>query len=450
MNQEDTKTTSTEQRLRAEVEELKRQLDEQKRLAREARKLDAVPPSTGRLWTIALIVLLCAAAAFVVGYLPRHRRESVLVAEANAVQSTAPVVNVVTVERSAASTELVLPGNIQAVTEAPVLARASGYVKNRYADIGDRVKKDQLLAEIEAPELDRQVEQAKAAVAQSEAMLEQANANLQQAHANEKLAKVTADRWQNLVNRGAVSRQENDTYQSQYQAQQANVQALEKAIAAAKSNIVASQANLNRLMELQGYQKVTAPFAGVITLRNIDTGTLISEASTLLFRIAQTDRLRTFINVPQADAASVRVGQAAQLGISERPGTTFTGTVTRTANALDPATRTLLAEVQVPNPTGALLPGMYAEVDLKTTRKDPPLLIPGDTLLIRPEGPEVALVDAEQKVHFQPIRLGRDYGAKIEVLGGVDAGQRIIVNPGDTVKEGTKVNPVLLREKKRP
>jgi RND family efflux transporter MFP subunit len=450
MNREDTKISSTEQRLRAEVADLKRQLEEQRKLAREAAKLDAVPPSKGRLWSIVCIVLLCTAAAFVAGYLPRHRRETMLVAEAKAISVTAPLVNVVTVDRSDATSELVLPGNIQAVTEAPVLARASGYIRRRYVDIGDRVKKDQLLAEIEAPEVDQQVQQAKAALAQSESVLEQANANLQQARANEQLAKVTADRWDKLAKRGAVSRQENDTYQAQYLAQQANVQALEKAVAAAKSNIAASQANLNRLSQLQGFENVTAPFAGVITLRNIDTGTLISEGNTLLFRMAQTDRLRTFVNVPQADAESVRVGQTARLTISERPGRQFTGMVTRTANALDPATRTLLTEVQVPNPNGALLPGMYAQVDLKSPRRDPPLLIPGDTLLVRPEGTEVALVNAEQKVHFQRIQLGRDYGAKIEVLGGLEAGQKIIVNPGDAVREGVKVNPVLLREKKRP
>jgi RND family efflux transporter MFP subunit len=160
-----------------------------------------------------------------------------------------------------------------------------------------------------------------------------------------------------------------------------------------------------------------------------------------MFRIAQTNRLRTYVNVPQADAASVRAGQAARFSITERSGREFIGTVTRTANALDPATRTLLTEVQVPNPDGALLPGMYALVNLNTPRLDPPLVIPGDTLLIRPEGTEVAVVDTNRRVHFQRIQLGRDYGNKIEVLSGLTAGQRIIVNPGDAVREGVQVNP---------
>ena len=198
--------------------------------------------------------------------------------------------------------ELVLPGNIQAVTEAPIVARAEGYVKTRYADIGDRVTAGQLLAEIEAPDLDQQVRQAQAAVTQSQADLERASAALEQGKANESIAKLTATRWDNLVKRGAVSKQENDQYQAQYQAQSANVKALEKAVDAAKGNISAMQANVGRLTEMQNYLKVRAPFAGVVTLRNVDVGTLVNTGSTMLFRIAQTNLLRTYLNVPQASA----------------------------------------------------------------------------------------------------------------------------------------------------
>ena len=253
-----------------------------------------------------------------------------------------------------------------------------------------------------------------------------------------------------LFRSGAVSRQENDTYQSQSVAAQANVLALEKAVASARSNIVAAQANLSRLTELQGYKSVRAPFAGVITVRNVDVGALVNEANTLLFRIAQTDRLRIYVNVPQSDADSVRVGQIARLVISDLAGHQFVGAVTRTANALDPATRTLLTEVQVPNSGSLLLPGMYAQVDLTTPRKNPPLLIPGDTLVVRSNGPQVGVVGADHIVHFQRLQLGRDFGDKIEVLSGLEPGQQVVVNPGDTVQEGAKVNPVLLREKKRP
>jgi RND family efflux transporter MFP subunit len=442
----------TEARLRAEIETLRRQLEEQQKLLGRAsgEESEPVPPSRRMLWLMALVLLALVATGFITGYIPHHRREAMLVAEADAASQTLPLVTVVNVERSPGNTTLILPGSIEPVTEAPVLARASGYIKRRYVDIGDRVRAGQLLAEIEAPELDHQVQQARAAVEQSTAALEQANANLQQGRANEQLSKVTAERWSNLVKKGVVSRQDNDTYQAQYAAQQANVQALEKAISSARSNIAAAQANLSRLSELQGYKTVYAPFTGVITLRNVDVGALVTEASTLLFRIAQTDRLRVYVYVPQSDAGSMQVGQTARLIVPDLSGRRFSGTVTRTANALDPSTRTLLTEVQVQNSYGALLPGMYTQVDLTTPRKDPPLLIPGDTLVVRSAVTQVAVVDNGHVVHFRRLQLGRDYGDRIEVLSGLEAGQQVIVNPGDTVQEGAKVNPVLLREKKRP
>lgn len=441
----------TEAHLRAEIEALKRQLEEQQRLLdTPAGGSKPSTPSRRTLWLMALVLVLLVAAGFVTGYIPHRRREAMLVAEAVSAAQALPTVNVVNVERSPNAGTLLLPGNIEAVTEAPVLARASGYIKRRYADIGDRVKAGQILAEIEAPELDQQVQQAKAAVEQAASSLEQANAGLQQGKANEQLAKVTAGRWSNLVKKGVVSRQDNDTYQAQYAAQLANVQALEKAVAAARSNVAAAQANLSRLTELQNYKSVSAPFAGIITLRNVDVGALVSEASTLLFRIAQTGRLRTYVYVPQSDAPNVHPGQAARLVIPDLSGRRFSGTVTRTANALDPTTRTLLTEVQVPNSDGALLPGMYTQVDLTTPRPNPPLLIPGDTLVVRSAATQAAVVGQDGVVHFRRLQLGRDYGDKIEVLSGLEAGQRVIVNPGDTVQEGAKVNPVLLREKKRP
>jgi RND family efflux transporter MFP subunit len=440
----------TEAGLRAEIESLKRKLDEQQRLHQpgspEAHA--AAAPKRRTLWLMALVLVILIVAGFVTGYIPHRRREGVLIAEANAEEHALPTVTVVGVERSLGSSTLVLPGNIQAVTEAPVLARANGYIKRRYADIGDRVKAGQLLAEIEAPELDQQVQQAQAAVEQVGSALEQATANLQQG--NEQLAKVTAQRWEKLVAKGAVSRQDNDTYQAQYAAQQANVQALEKAVSAARSNILAAKANVSRLTDLQGYKSVYAPFAGVITLRNVDVGALVSEASTLLFRVAQTNRLRTYANVPQSESAGVHVGQVARLVVPDLGGRQFIGTVTRTANALDPTTRTLLTEVQVANADGALMPGMYTLVDMTTPRKNPPLLIPGDTLVVRGNGSQAAVVGADHTVHFQQLQLGRDFGDKIEVLSGLEAGQQVVVNPGDTVQEGAKVNPVPLREKKRP
>jgi RND family efflux transporter MFP subunit len=446
------KELSTEERLRAEVEALKRELEEQKRLhtpaAAQAQR--PAPPSRMTLGALSLLGVVAMAVAFFAGYLPHRQRENLLAAEANAQNQAFPTVTVVPALPSPSSVSLVLPANIQALTEAPVLARSNGYIRKRYVDIGDRVAAGQVLAEIEAPELEQLLLQAKAALQQTRSALEQSSATLEQGKTNQELARVTAQRWTNLERKGVVSRQENDTYQAQYQAQTANVKALEKAVAAARDNVSASEANVTRLSELRGFRLVRAPFAGVITLRNVDTGALVSEASTLLFRIAQTNILRAYVNVPQAGAESVRVGQTARITVSELPGKQFVGAVTRTSNSLDPATRTLLVEVQVPNQGGVLLPGTYAQVDLTTPRKNPPLLIPGDTLVVRPDGTQVAVVTTGQTIHFQRIEVGRDFGDRIEVVSGLQPGQRVVVNPGDTVREGAKVNPVSVSEKPAP
>jgi RND family efflux transporter MFP subunit len=443
-------TQTGESRLRAEIDDLKRQLQEERNRGSSGGAARPKGPSGTTLVVLILLFVALIGAGFFLGYLPRQRREDVLAAESKADAQNLPLVNVQLVKRSSTKTNLVLPGNIQAITEGPVLARASGYIKKRYVDIGDRVKDGQVLAEIEAPELGQQIKQAQATIDQANSTVQQAQAALEQGKTNSNLARVTADRWVNLFAKGVVSRQDNDTYQAQYQAQQANVMALEKAVAAAKSNVAAVEANLARLNQLLTYQTVRAPFAGVITLRNVDSGVLVTEGSTLLFRIAQTDRLRTYLNVPQSDADSVRVGQQATLIIPDRPGQQFKGLVARTANALDPATRTLLVEVQVPNPAGQLLPGEYAQVDLAVPRKDPPLLIPGDTLVVRADGPQVAVVGPDGAVHFTSVQLGRDFGDRLEVLSGLQEGQQLAVNPSDLIREGVKVKPVLSEAKPAP
>jgi RND family efflux transporter MFP subunit len=433
---------TTEDQLLAEIQDLKRQLGEQKKLAAAGPAARNSRPSRLVLLALGLVVAALIVAGFFLGYLPRQRRELVLAAEMTTQGETLPVVNVQAVARSGAKTNLVLPGNIQAVTEAPVLARASGYITKRSVDIGDRVRAGQVLAEIEAPELAQQIKQAKAALDQAHSTVQQAEAAVQQGRSNANLARVTAQRWANLAAKGVVSRQENDTYRAQAEAQDANVQALEKAVAAAQSNAGAVEANLGRLNELLLYQTVRAPFAGVITLRNVDVGTLVNAGSTLLYRIAQPERLRTYLNVPQADAESVHPGQQATLTIPDLPGRRFPGAVSRTSNALDPATRTLLVEMQVPNPSGALMPGMYANVELSVPRKEPPLLIPGDTLVVRSDGPQVAVVAADGRVHFSRIQLGRDFGDHLEVLSGLEEGQKLVVNPSDSIREGARVRPV--------
>ncbi len=437
---------ATELALRAEIDRLTRQLAQknshQAHTALEAPKR----PSGGKITMLLLLVAAVFLAAFFAGYIPHHRRDLQVIAEANVQNDALPDVTVVVAKKASTIGDLVLPGNIQPVTEAPILARAEGYVERRYVDIGDRVTAGQLLAEVEAPDLDQQVRQAQASVVQAQADLERSSAALEQGKANESIAQVTATRWDNLVKRGAVSKQENDQYQAQYQAQAANVRALERAVDAAKGNISAMQANVGRLSDMQGYLKVRAPFAGVVTLRNVDVGTLVNNGSTMLFRIAQTNLLRTYLNVPQSSASDVHVGQMASLATPELPERKFSGAVTRTANALDPSSRTLLVEVQVPNPEGKLLPGMYVEVDLHLPRKDPPLLLPSNTLSVRPQGTLVAVLDPNNAVHFARVVIGRDYGSSIEILSGLSAGQRVIANPNDSVQEGVKVHPIVTAE----
>jgi RND family efflux transporter MFP subunit len=437
-------TNVNEQQLRSEIEDLKRQLAASKAAPPEKK------PGISTAVVVVLLLVCLVLAGYYWGYLPRQKRESALAAESKSDNEALALVTVAPVKRSSATSSLVLPGNIQAVTEGPVLARANGYIKTRSVDIGDRVKEGQVLAEIEAPELDQQILQAQAAIDQANSTIEQTQAALQQGQSNEALAKITAERSQKLFDRNVVSRQDNDTAQMQFAAQQSNVAALGKAVAAARSSASAFQANLARLKELKGYLTVRAPFAGVITVRNIDVGALVNEGSTLLFRVAQSDRLRTYLNVPQADSGSVRVGQHATIIVPDLGGRKFSGLVTRTSNALDPASRTLLVEVQVDNAGGALIPGMYSEVDLAVPRAAPPMLIPSDTLVVRGDGPQVAVVDPDGMVHFKLIHLGRDLGINIEVLDGLEVGQNLAVNPGDSVREGIRVKPQSGAEKAAP
>ena len=374
-------TATTEERLRRENQELQRQIDELKESSHSSSAWQSPSvklwnPSGVTIWSIVLFAAVLLVVAFLAGYIPLQKRRALIVSEAQQQEVALPRVEVVEVRRSSRTSEMELPGNIQAITEAPILARADGYLQRRMADIGDSVRSGQPLAEIEAPELDDQVNQAKANLQQARAALDQALANYTQGKSNMEFARVTAERWGRLVARGAVSKQENDQYQAQYQAQAANLQALEKAIAAQRSTVSAVEANLARLEKLQGYLVVKAPFDGVITLRNLDAGALVTAGNTLLFRIAQTGTLRTYVNIPQATAGSIQPGQTAHLSVSNLPGREFKGAVARAANALDPNSRTLLVEVHVPNADGALLPGMYAQVDLSSPRINPPMLYP--------------------------------------------------------------------------
>jgi RND family efflux transporter MFP subunit len=399
-------------------------------------------PSTAAIWAIFMLTTVLILVAFLAGYRPLVRQQRLLAAEAHEQEKTLPRVGVVQVRRPPEQDVIHLPGSIEAITEAPILARADGYLRRRMVDIGDRVRTGQPLAEIEAPELDEQVRQARASLEQAQAAVDQAVANFERGQADEDLAHVTATRWAALLAKGAVSRQENDRYQSEYRSLAAATKALEKALAVARSTVAGAEANVARLDKLQSYRLVKAPFDGVITLRNVDTGALVNAGNTLLFRIAQISTLRTYLNVPQANASEVRTGQPAGLTVSNLPGRRFAGSVARSAGALDPASRTLLVEVHVPNPDGALLPGMFATVELLGTRTNAPVRIPSDALIVRGEGTQVAVLVDGRSVHLQKVEVGRDYGDSLEVNSGLVEGQTIIANPGDVVREGQQVQPM--------
>ena len=246
---------------------------------------------------------------------------------------------------------------------------------------------------------------------------------------------------------GSVSAQENDQYQAQYQSKIASVHSLEQALVVQRSGITAAEASLARLETMKRYRVVVAPFAGIITLRNVDSGALVNNGSTLLFRIAQAGMLRTYLNVPQAHASSVHQGDAASLSVSNLPGKKFAGNVARTANSLDPASRTLLVEVHVPNPDGVLMPGMYAQVELSSSRKNPPLLIPSNALIVSGDGTRVAVVGKNHRVHLQTIVAGRDYGDQIEIMSGLHTGDIVVASPSDVMHEDTEVDPVVVAPK---
>jgi len=398
-------------------------------------------PSSLTIWALVFGLTVVFAIAFFSGYLPIQDRRQVLAAESRQEQQAVPRVETVTVARSDRQSGLTLPGNIQPIAEAPILARADGYIKQRFVDIGDRVKAGQPVAEIEAPELSDQINQAKAVALQAQAAIDQAQANYQQGKTELELAKVTADRLAALATKGAVSRQDNDQAQAQYQARLAAVQSLDKAIAVQRANLAAAQASVARLEKLLGYQIVRAPFDGVITVRNVDNGALVTTGTTLLFRIAQVNTLRTYLNVPQNFASSVKQGQAALITVSNLPGRQFKGTVARTSNSLDAANRTLLVEVHLPNPSNELLPGMYADVELSSVRADPPVIVPSEALIVRADGTQVATVRHDNTIHLQKITPGRDYGDRLEVVRGLEPGETVVANPGD-VAEGMKIEPV--------
>lgn len=315
-----------------------------------------------------------------------------------------------------AASNLVLPGTVQALYEAPIYARTNGYVKAWYTDIGAPVKRGQLLAAIETPEVDQE--------------LRQAQADLATAQANYELARTTNERWKGLLATQSVSQQDAD--------QRAGDAA---AKAAARQS---AAANVARLQELESFKRVLAPFDGVVTQRNTDIGALINAGAgqspgSALFRVADLHRLRIYVSVPQPYSGGVRAGDSAQLEFADHPGKRYTATVANTSRALDASSRTLLVELQIDNARGELLPGSYAQVYFNLARDFDALRIPVNTVLFRTEGLQVATLDAQQRVHLQTIRQGRDFGTEIEVLSGITAADTLVVNPPDSLSDGAQV-----------
>jgi multidrug efflux pump subunit AcrA (membrane-fusion protein) len=435
--------------------------------------------SLKRLIIAVLLLGVLAAVVLFAGYLPRRSTTRELDSAAATFKNTPPLVNAAKVTRAPNVTEVTFPGSITPITEAYIYARAAGYLKRRYVDIGDRVSAGQLLAEIDAPDLDQQVTQAQAALSQAEGQLGQAEATLQQLIATRDLAAVTSQRYQVLTKTGAVSRQAGDTQLTAAKTAEANVTAGEKNVVAAKEFVRASQATLDRLITLQGYEKVASPFAGIVTARNVDVGALISTTGSTqgpsrpnqaapsdvpssgeIFRVAQIVKLRVLVSLPQSEASGIHVGQPATVSVDQIPNRLFRGQISRTSSALDAASRTLLTEVEVANPSGVLLPGMYTTVRFATTREIPPFLVPDASLVVEAGGTTLAVLKALSQpdlgkaasegmdqavlarariVHFQKVQPGRDFGTTLEILSGVADGEYVVVNPGDAVKEGAIV-----------
>lgn len=409
------------------------------------------PPVRSRTWRVALFLLLAVVIVAGVVFWGINARIQTAAAVKETTQELAiPDVAVIHPKPGDVKDELILPGNVQAFTDSPIYARSSGYLKKWFVDIGGHAKAGQELAVIEAPELDQQVTQGKATIQQAKAALDQAIANQQQGKANEELARVNADRWSKLVTKGAVSRQENDQYQAQYQAQLANLNALEQAVAAARSNIAADQANLGRLQEMQSYEIVRAPFDGVVTARNIDVGALINAGNggpaQELFHMSSIAKLRVYVSVPQLDSEAAKPGLKCYLTLTEFPGRKFPGELVRNSGAIDQATRTLLTEVDVDNASGELRPGSYAEVHLQIPQGSRSLIVPVSVLLFRSEGLRIGVVRNGNKAELLPVVLGKDYGNEVEVVSGLAADDLVIANPPDSLTSGATVRVVTSSE----
>ncbi|MGA2428426.1 MAG: efflux RND transporter periplasmic adaptor subunit [Candidatus Acidiferrum sp.] len=375
---------------------------------------ERTPEKKSRLF---VFLVVCVLVLLILGAFTLLQRRTQYRALANETEKMAvPTVSVVHPTLEPGQEDLVLPSTTQAYVESPIYARTNGYLKKWYHDIGSRVRQGELLADIDTPEVDQQ--------------LSQARADVETAKANEDLSKITAARYQELIKTDGVSKQEVDNAVGDY--------------AAKKATLQSAEANVRRLEDLESFKHVYAPFSGVITRRNVDIGNLINAgnggSAQELFFLAQTDPIRTYVSVPEVYSATIHAGLGAYLELSQYPGQQFQGKVVRTADAIDLASRTLNTEVDVPNKNGQLLPGGYAQVHLLVRVTGERLQVPVNALLFRSEGLRAVLVDENHKTHLQPLTIGRDYGTALEVLQGLKASDWIVLNPPDSLDDGIQVN----------
>ncbi len=398
---------------------------------------------TSRRSLLSLLTVLSLAIAGVIGagMWPRLNKQKALLAEAKSESAKLPVVRITKVKRAEGSADLELPADLQALIESPIYARVEGYISKRNVDIGWKVKKGQVLVELETPELDQQLRQARAAVSQSAAAMKQAEATLAQSKAALKLAQITTERWKKLAAEGVSSKQEADEKEATYNVRQAETEAAAANVASVQEARRAAEANLNRLEELKSFSKLPAPFDGIITYRNPDIGTLISAGAGQkeMFRVADISTIRVFVNIPQAYVNDVRPGIPAKLRIDEL-NRTIDVKVGGIANALDMTTRTMLAVIRIPNPDGSLMPGMFSRVLLKLPNPPSILSVPADTVVSRNEGTFVAVVKPDRRIQFRKISISRDTGVSVEVNQGVSEGDVLVMNPNDEIRDGVMVD----------
>jgi membrane fusion protein, multidrug efflux system len=368
-----------------------------------------------KTWSVRLLPVAVLLVGLTVGILPRVRARAAVREQTQAL--AIPTVAVVNPELLSTVQPIDLPADVEPYQDVAIYARISGYVGKWFSDIGTRVSAGQLLAVIEAPEVDAQLDQAKADAAT--------------ALANFQIARTTAERWQELVKSNSVSRQEAEQNTSTMKARD--------------TTLIAARANVDRLSKLQAFEKVFAPFSGIVTDRSVDVGTLIDSGATggatkQLFHLVETDKLRVYVNVPQDQVRNAGIGTTAALTLPQWPGRAFTGVIARTTGAIDPTSRTLRVEVDVDNPDGAILPGAYASVRLNAKDAEPRLSIPVSALLFRPDGVQVATINAANRVAMQSVTLGRDFGTRVEISTGLDEHARVVANPNDAIAAGEFVS----------